>query len=111
MNPPRADNFTLEDMRDFDAEAGWQSRHVRSSNSIQSQSIGNACQVSTSDEYSMILYGVVLYGVVWLNFAKIVILKYTLVKYRAVTRGESIPTTIKNKTMILNPANVNRNLE
>ena len=59
----------------------------------------------------MILYGVVLYGVVWLNFAKIVILKYTLVKYRAVTRGESIPTTIKNKTMILNPANVNRNLE
>ena len=98
-------------MRDFDVEACWQSRHVRSSNSIQSQSIGNACQVSTSDEYSMILYGVVLYGVVWLNFAKIVILKYTLVKYRAVTRGESIPTTIQNKTMILNPANVNRNLE
>ena len=53
----------------------------------------------------------VLCGVVWLNFVKIVILKYTLVKYRAVTRGESIPTTIKNKTMILNPANVNRNLE
>ena len=53
----------------------------------------------------------VLYGVVWLNFAKIVILKYTLVKYRAVTRGESIPTTIQNKTMILNRAIVNRNLE